>query len=229
NNPGETYNGYWKNGFSITRSRTIIRNQWVGLEKGKEDVSLTPRSGFYAFSRTYDVALENVRLIPWIQDRAGKEKDVPAGTYGLSCNRTLQSRFFNVTAEGGKGYWGVFGTNLNKRFFIDHCNLNRVDVHFHCWNLHIRDSYIGYRGITVTGGGDLIIENTTVWSGHYFISFRRDFGSTWNGDIYINNCTHIPASKRDTGILRFSTANFNYHYPIHFGRNIFVQNFTVDY
>src|SRR5690606_8329304 len=29
-NPGETYNGYWRGGISVTRSRTIIRDQWVG-------------------------------------------------------------------------------------------------------------------------------------------------------------------------------------------------------
>lgn len=229
NNPGKTYNGYWKNGFSVTRSRTIIRNQWVGLEKGNKDISLTPRTGFYAISRTYDVSLENVRLIPWIQNRVGEDQDVGAGTYGILCGRTLQTRFYNVTAEGGKGHWGVFGTNLNKRFFVDYCNLNRVDVHFHCWNLHIRDSHIGYKGITITGGGNLIIENTTVCSRRYFVSFRRDFGSTWDGDICINNCKHAIATNGKGGILGFSTADFNYHYPIQLGRHISIHNFVVDY
>lgn len=228
-NPGKTYDGYWKNGFSITRSRTIIRNQWMGLERGNQDISLTPHSGFYAFSRTYDVALENVRLIPWIQDREGKDEDVAAGTYGIGCGRTLKSRFFNVIAEGAKGYWGVFGTNLNKDFLIDQCTLNRVDVHFHCWNLHIKNSSIGYKGITVTGGGKLIIENTIVWARRYFLSFRRDFGSKWDGDIYISNCRYMPSEEGETAILNFSPANFNYHYSIGFGRIVRVDNFIIDY
>src|SRR5690606_8263033 len=38
-NPGKTKIGYFQNGFSITRSRTIIRNQWMGLEDGKWDVA----------------------------------------------------------------------------------------------------------------------------------------------------------------------------------------------
>ena len=228
-NPGKTYNGYWKNGFSVSRSRTVIRNQWVGLEPNHSDIALTPRSGFYTFSRVFDVALENVRLIPWIQDRDGEEKDVKAGTYGISCGRTLQTRFFNVTAEGGRGYWGVFGTNLNKRFFIDHCNLNRVDVHFHCWNLHILNSNIGFKGITVTGGGNLIIENTKVWSRRYFVSFRRDFGSRWDGDIYIRNCRFIPGVKGETSVLNFAPANFDYHYSIGFGHKVVVKDLVIDY
>lgn len=221
--------GYLKNGFGIYRSRTIIRNQWMGLEQGRKDISLTTRSGFYALSRTYDVALENIRLIPWLQDREGKDKDVPGGTYGLGCSRTLQSRFFNVTAEGTKGYWGVFGTNLNKDFIIDQCTLNRVDVHFHCWDLHIKNSSIGYKGITVTGGGELIVENTTVWSRHYFLSFRRDFGSTWDGDIYINNCRFVPALGGTNVILNFIPADFDYHYPIVFGHTIRVNDLIIDY
>src|SRR5690606_24140395 len=49
----------------------------------------------------------------------------------------LNSTFRNVTAEGSMLHWGVFGTNLNKDFRLEKCQLNRVDVHFHCWNLTI--------------------------------------------------------------------------------------------
>ncbi len=232
NSPGKAngtkYEGYWRCGISITRSRTIIREQWVGLENGAVDTAMNPRNGFYAFSRVYDVALEDIRLIPWEQDREGKDRDVPAGTYGLSCNRTLNARFCRVTAQGGPVHWGVFGTNLNKQFIIDSCSLNRIDVHFHCWHLYIRDSQIGYRGITVTGGGDLFVENTTVWSRN-FISFRRDFGAKWDGAIYIRNCRYMPAGLGDTAVLEFVPADFTYNYPVGYGRTIRVEALTVDY
>lgn len=225
---GTKYDGYWRGGITISRSRTIIREQWVGLEKGAADVALNPRGGFYSFSRVYDVTLQDVRLIPWEQDREGKERDVPAGTYGISCNRTLKARFCRVTAEGGPVHWGVFGTNLNKQFIIDSCSLNRVDVHFHCWHLYIKDSQIGYRGVTVTGGGDLFVENTTIWSRN-FISFRRDFGAKWDGAIYIRNCRYMPAGQGDTAVLEFVPADFTYNYPIGYGRTIRVEGLTVDY
>ncbi|RPE07969.1 hypothetical protein EGT74_12900 [Chitinophaga lutea] len=225
---GTKYEGYWRCGISITRSRTIIREQWVGLEKGAVDTAMNPRNGFYALSRVYDVALEDIRLIPWEQDREGKDRDVPAGTYGLTCNRTLNARFCRVTAQGGPVHWGVFGTNLNKQFIIDSCSLNRIDVHFHCWHLYIKDSQIGYRGITVTGGGDLFVENTTVWSRN-FISFRRDFGAKWDGAIYIRNCRYMPAGLGDTAVLEFVPADFTYNYPVGYGRTIRVEALTVDY
>ncbi len=219
---------YVKNGFTISRSRTIIQNQWVGLEPGKVDVSMSPRSGFYSFSNVYDVKLENIRLIPYEQDREGKDRDVSAGTYGIGGARILNALFRNITAEGGPIHWGVFGTNLNKNFRVENCKLNRIDVHFHCWNLYIKDSAIGYRGISVTGGGDLFIENTSCFS-RSFINFRRDFGAKWDGNIRLRNCHFIPSTLAETSVLDFNPMDFDYKYPLGFGRSIIVENLLVDF
>ncbi|MGV3504456.1 MAG: hypothetical protein ACO1O1_12155 [Adhaeribacter sp.] len=226
--PGVNYQGYKKNGFDIRRSRTLIRNQWVGLEAGRQDLALDPRSGFYNFTQVYDVLLENIRLIPYEQDREGKDRDVPAGTYGLGAVRMMNGTFRNVTAEGGPIHWGVFGTNLNKNFRIENCRLNRIDVHFHCWNLYIKDCSIGYRGISVTGGGDLFVENTSCYN-RSFINFRRDFGAKWDGNIRLRNCKLLPASAGDCAVLDFNPMDFDYKYPIGFGRSVRVDDFTVDY
>lgn len=177
--------GYYKNGIQIRRSKTVISNQWVGMEPGKLDtVTINPRNGFYAFNNVYDVKLENVRLIPYLLIRESG-RNVQHGTYGISMGRVLKSHFINVVAEGSRNHWGVFGTNLNKDFKIEECNLNRVDVHFHCWNLTILNSHIGEGGISVTGGGDLIIDGTSC-SGISFVNFRSDFGAKWDGDVTIN-------------------------------------------
>ncbi|MBT3601565.1 MAG: hypothetical protein HN521_00740, partial [Candidatus Latescibacteria bacterium] len=133
----EDSKGYHHHGFSVQRSRTIIREQWMGLEKGNRDISMEPRRGFYSFSGVYDTALENIRAMPWEKNRTDKDKVLAAGTYGIGGARMLNCAFRNLTAEGGWVAWGVFGTNLNKNFRVDNCRLNRIDVHFHCWNLHI--------------------------------------------------------------------------------------------
>lgn len=91
---------YIQIGFSVQRSRTIIRNQWVGLERGNQDESMNPKSGFYSFSSVYDVLLESVRLIPWEKNRPGTDRDVKEGTYGIGGIRVLNATFRNVTAEG---------------------------------------------------------------------------------------------------------------------------------
>jgi hypothetical protein len=227
-NPGTKYTGYYQCGFSVQRSRTIIRDQWMGLEKGRHDISMEPRNGFYALSHVYDVLLENIRLIPWEQNREGTDRDVGAGTYGIGGGRMLNCTFRNVTAEGTTVHWGVFGTNLNKNFRIEQCQLNRVDVHFHCWNLYIRDSVIGLRGISVTGGGNLWIENT-VRLGNQFLNFRYDFGAVWNGDIRISNCRLLPSAPGMVSVLYNNQANFDFGYPLGISHTVKVEDLIIDY
>ncbi len=124
--------------------------------------------------------------------------------------------------------WGVFGTNLNKNFRVENCRLNRIDVHFHCWNLYIRDCEIGLKGITVTGGGDLVIENTTRY-GNSFIGFRHDYGAKWDGRIRLTNCKLKPSSNSTVSVLAFRPADFDYQYPIGSARSITIQDLTIDY
>jgi len=228
NNPGKAQKKYFRNGFVISRSRTIIKNQWVGLENGVEDISLNPRNGFYSLNTVFDVNLENIRLLPWEKDRPGDGHDVLSGTYGIGGYRMLNTTFKNITAEGTSLHWGVFGTNLNKNFRIENCHLNRIDVHFHCWNLTIKDSHIGYKGITITGGGELIIENSTC-EDNRFVSFRKDYGGKWDGNIIINNCSLRPNTSSESAILNFIASNFDYGYPIGLAKSISVENFVVDY
>ncbi len=220
--------GYYHNGIAIRRSRTIVREQWMGLEPGKRDVSGEPRCGVYNFSHVYDVTLENIRAMPWEKNRRPPETAVAHGTYGISGARMLNCTFRNLTAEGGWVAWGVFGTNLNKSFRFENCRLNRIDVHFHCWNLSICNCTIGFKGISVTGGGELLIENTTR-HGNTFISFRRDYGAKWDGPIRIRGCTLRPTSDGAVTVLSMKPSDFDYQYPIGLGASIDLEDMTIDY
>lgn len=223
---GET--GYHRHGISIERSRTVVREQWMGLERGKTDVSLEPRSGFYTLNRVYDVTLESIRAMPWEKNRADKSRELTAGTYGIGGARMLNCTFRNLTAEGGWVAWGVFGTNINKNFRVENCRLNRIDVHFHCWNLHISNCTIGFKGISVTGGGDLVIENT-VRHGTTFVSFRPDYGARWDGNIRLRGCTFKPSGDQGSTVLSFSPRDFDYQYPIGYARSIAIEDMTIDF
>jgi len=220
--------GYHHHGISIQRSRTIVREQWMGLEKGRQDVSLEPRCGFYVLRGVYDVTLENIRAMPWEKNRRNRSKAVAHGTYGIGGARMLNCTFRNLTAEGGWVAWGVFGTNLNKNFRVENCRLNRIDVHFHCWNLYIRDCSIGFKGISVTGGGDLLVEDTTR-HGNSFINFRRDYGAKWDGRIRLRGCTLRPTSNGTVSVLSHHMADFDYQYPIGFARSVSIKDMLIDY
>ena len=226
--PGGGSTGYHHHGISIQRSRTIVREQWMGLEKGRRDVSMQPRRGFYSLSGVYDVTLENIRAMPWEKNRRDRSRVVAHGTYGIGGARMLNCTFRNLTAEGGWVAWGVFGTNLNKNFRVENCRLNRIDVHFHCWNLYIRDCTIGFKGISVTGGGDLFVENTTR-HGNRFISFRPDYGAKWDGRIRLRGCTLKPTGNGTVSVLSHRMANFDYQYLIGFARSVTIEDMLIDY
>jgi len=226
--PAGDSKGYHHHGIAIKRSRTIVREQWMGLEKGRRDVSTEPRCGFYVLSGVYDVTLENIRAMPWEKNRRDRSKAVAHGTYGIGGARMLNCTFRNLTAEGGWVAWGVFGTNLNKNFRIENCRLNRIDVHFHCWNLYISDCTIGFKGISVTGGGDLFVENTTR-HGNSFISFRRDYGAKWDGRIRLRGCTLRPTGNGTVSVLSHRMADFDYQYPIGFARSVTIKDMLIDY
>lgn len=225
---GDNEGAYFENGIRVERSRTLLSNQWVGLEPGNQDVAKIQRSGFYSLRYVFDVTVENIRLLPWEKDRVGVPM-VPQGTYGISGNRWMNVTFRNITAEGSPVHWGVFGTNLTKNFRIEGCMLNRVDVHFHCWNLYIKDSKVGQRGLTLTGGGDLFVENTNV-NTNAFISFRSDYGAKWDGDIRIRNCRLIPRTNAtQVSVLQFTVADFDFKYPVGYGRTLIVQDMVIDF
>ncbi|MHC4118435.1 MAG: hypothetical protein ACYSWO_13120 [Planctomycetota bacterium] len=226
--PTGGYKGYHHHGISIQRSRTIVREQWMGLEKGRRDVSTEPRCGFYVLRNVYDITLENIRAMPWEKNRRDRSKAVAHGTYGIGGARMLNCTFRNLTAEGGWVAWGVFGTNLNKNFRVEDCRLNRIDVHFHCWNLYIRDCTIGFKGISVTGGGDLFVEDTTR-HGNNFISFRRDYGAKWDGRIRLRGCTLKPTGNGTVSVLSHRMADFDYQYPIGFARSVAIEDMVIDY
>jgi len=128
--------GYHHHGISIQRSRTIVREQWMGLEKGRRDISMEPRRGFYVLTGVYDVTLENIRAMPWEKNRRDRSKAVAHGTYGIGGARMLNCTFRNLTAEAGWVSWGVFGTNLNTALG------NRVVEHYRRKGLELNPDFI---------------------------------------------------------------------------------------
>lgn len=62
-----------------------------------------------------------------------------------------------------------------------------------------------------------------------FISFRRDFGAKWDGDIRIRNCRHAPITRGETAILSFEADIFDYRYPIGCGKTVNVEDVVVDF
>jgi hypothetical protein len=154
-------------------------------------------------------------------------------SYDITTKYANDVRFINVkqTEENylDNALWWIMGSNFCKNLYYDGCYLTRFDAHCGVYNATIKNSTIA--SLRLTGGGDFLIENSTVkaksYGGDTFIMLREDYGSTWRGNITIRNCVfdNINAkSKYETvAIIYGEWVNHNFGYQTTLP-NLYIDN-----
>ena len=163
--------------------------------------------------------------------RAGKP--VSMGSYDISVARALSVSFvncrqFNDIKDGTR--WGIMGSNYSKNLLYDRCELSRFDAHQGVAGATIRHSTLGHAGINAIGSGTFVVENTTVY-GRSFINLRSDYGSTWQGEFVIGNCTFVPACGRPVSASLIGGSNDGQHdfgYPCYMPERIRIDGLYID-
>ena len=87
------------------------------------------------------------------------------------------------------------GTNFCKNIVLRDCIFSRFDAHQGVANVTIIGCSLGYQDVSIIGLCTAYIEDTTLHGGAA-ISLRSDYGSHWEGDMVIRNCTWIPNNGR---------------------------------
>ena len=125
--------------------------------------------------------------------------------------------------------WGVMGSSYCKNLDYDGCYLTRYDAHQGVYNGRILNSHIA--SIRLTGGGDMQIENTTIYSRNYVspIQLREDYGSTWRGTITIKDSRIVDVCKNESlqCLLVTRSPNWNFGYKTYFP-NIIIDNLEFE-
>jgi len=154
-------------------------------------------------------------------------------TYDLNLCANVNVKCKNINSNNitDLDRWGVMDTLFSKDVLFENCKLNRIDAHQGIYNLTVKNCNIGSKGLTMTGQGTLDVIGTTIES-DTFITLRGDYGSTWNGDVNIIDCTYkyngIWAPKLFNTALSYDNNqlhNFGYECKM---PNINVHNFTID-
>ena len=212
---------YYNRGIYIERSNVDIKNLVHTLdEEGVTDSS--PYVGFFYTDFCADIRFIDCKV-------SGHKSFSSTGSYDITNNATLNLTFDNVVQINSitdNRIWGVHGSNYCKNVTFNKCYLNGIDGHKGMTDLTIQNCTVG-RSISLVGFGNLIIKNTTGLN-FYFINLREDYGSFWNGDLYIKNC-HL---KTNTGgnkhILYFNNKqDHDYGYETHLP-NIHINGFYFD-
>jgi hypothetical protein len=156
---------------------------------------------------------------------------VSQGTYDLTVQESINTIVKDCTQTNDiddSTFWGIFASNYSKNITFDGVKFSRFDAHKGVYNATIKNSVLGH--INTIGHGELLIENTEV-RGTNFINFRDDYGSTWDGNVTIRNCTFIPKAGAQVGtVTLFNGRIYDDHdfgYPCKMPQKIIIDGLTV--
>ena len=204
---------YWARNLQISRSNTEI----VGVSHqvvGETDVG-HPYEGFLNAKRCANITLRDCLIDPRkvYQTIGSAGKPVSMGSYGYQASHVVNFRMIGCRMDNilDRTRWGVIGTNFMKNILVQDCVLSRMDVHMGASGDYvIRGTTLGYMGLNAIGRGRLIIEDSTL-HGDSLVSFRQDYGSTWEGEVLIRNSRWIPPPHRDGNLFVFRMNNDGMH------------------
>jgi len=152
------------------------------------------------------------------------------GTYGIYAHRTVNIVLRNVWQTNDitdTSCWGIFASNESKNIIFDTVSLSRFDAHRGVHNATIKDSTLGHAGINIIGSGLLTVQNTTIIGSNRFINLRSDYGSTWNGDIVIQNSVFNTIGTTATIIYGDNDGTWNFGYQTFLPQTIMIDNLRV--
>ena len=210
--PEEGYE-YWSRNIVISRSNTEV-DGLTHYVVGETSVG-SAYSGFLSARQCANVTFRNCwatgHKIYSAIGRAGKP--VSVGTYDYGANNVVGFTMINCKMNHitDRTRWGVIGSNFCKNILLEDCHLSRMDTHMGVSGTYvIRRSTLGHMGLNAIGRGRLILEDSTLY-GNALISFRSDYGSTWEGHVEIRNCRWIPACGEERQPHMINVANDGMH------------------
>jgi hypothetical protein len=160
-------------------------------------------------------------------------KPVNMGSYDYNANNVVNftmigCRMNHIT---DRTHWGVIGSNFCKNILLEDCTLSRMDTHMGVAGSYvIRRCELGHMGLNAIGRGKLLLEDSTLY-GRTLVSFRNDYGSTWQGNLNIKNCRWIPACGDTTWPHMINTSNDGMHdfgYPCSMPTEVIIDGLFVD-
>ncbi len=229
----ETGYNYWARNIVIRRSNTEVE----GLTHYVVGETSTghPYRGFISAVKCADITLRDCFVSGHkIYSTIGSAgKPVRMGSYDIHANNVVNFSMFGCRMNHicDRTRWGVIASNFCKNILLEDCTLSRMDTHMGVSGTYaIRRCRLGHMGLNAIGRGMLTVEDSELY-GDALVSFRGDYGSTWEGDLVIRNCRWTPACGDRTWPHMISVRNDGTHdfgYPCSMPRTVTVDGLLVD-
>jgi hypothetical protein len=232
-NQAESKYNYYGRGIEIRRSNVMVDRVEHRIT-GEGDHG-APYRGFININDCAYVTVKNTILTghKTFSTIGNAGKPVNMGSYDLSVGRALNVSFVNCTQTNNiddRTYWGILGSNYSKNLLYDSCIFSRFDAHKGVANATIRNSTLGHMGINAIGSGTLTVENSTI-RGRSLVNLRADYGSTWQGEFVIRNCTFVPEGGKPASAALISGSYSGQHdfgYICYMPERITIENLHID-
>ena len=194
-----------------------------------------PYRGFIALNRAADIIVSDCLMTGhkvYTKPKGAAGLPVSQGTYDLNATSCAHITWKNCSQTNDiddKTYWGVFTSNFCKDMSLEGCKFSRFDAHQSITNITLKNCTFGYQSVQLVGFGTLLVENCEL-HGHRLISLRRDYGSTWDGDIILRNCTMqaYPKSTEASIISGENDGSHNFGYPCQLPSSITIEGLVID-
>jgi len=221
---------YWSRNIEIRRSNTVVDGITLKIT-GETDVG-HPYGGFLSMQDCANITLRNCLIDghKTYQTIGAAGKPVSMGTYGYQASDVVNFHMSHCRMNDihDRSRWGVIATNFMKNILLEDCELSRMDVHQGVsGTFTIRRSTLGHAGFNAIGRGQLVVEDCTL-HGRNLISFRDDYGSTWEGDVLIRNSRWIPPARNAVMFGMNNDGNHDFGYPCFMPRVIRIEGLFVD-
>jgi hypothetical protein len=224
---------YWARNIVITRSNTVVEglthyvvgetavgHPYRGFLSAEQCANITFRDCFVTGHKIY-------------QTIGSAGRPVSMGSYDLHANNVVNFHLINCRMNNicDRTRWGVIASNFCKNILLEDCTLSRMDTHMGVSGTYtIRRCTLGHMGLNAIGRGLLTVEDSVLY-GRSLVNFRRDYGSTWEGDVVIRNCRWIPACGETWWPHVISVQNDGMHdfgYPCSMPREVTIDGLFVD-
>ena len=224
---------YYSRNIAISRSNTEVdglTHYVVG-----ETASGCPYGGFLSASQSADITFRNCFATGHkIYSTIGAVgKPVNMGSYDYGAGNVVNFHMIGCRMNHilDRTRWGIIGSNFCKNILLEDCTLSRMDTHMGVSGTYtIRRCELGHMGLNAIGRGLLTVEDSTLYGGA-LVSFRGDYGSTWEGDLVIRNSRWIPACGDTCWPRMIGAGNDGTHdfgYPCSMPREITIDGLFVD-
>ena len=232
-NQAESKYTYFSRGIEITRSRVTLSDLEHHIT-GEGDHG-APYRGFLSIKDSTDVVVKDCTLTGHKKyfTIGSANKEVAMGTYDLHVFQSLNVSFLNCRQANSIhdiSLWGIMESDCSKNLLYDNCQLSRFDAHRGVANATIRNSTLGHMGLRIIGCGSLIMENTKVYSNNLLV-FRPDYGSTWEGELLVKDCTFILNHEKESQGFLIGGENNGQHdfgYPCFLPHTITIEGLNIE-